>query len=148
MTDHVEYRPAAAGDAEPLRAFLSAAGLPAEDADPARHEFLLAVAGGEIVGSAALEIRRADALLRSVAVSPAARGRGLGDALVSRVLDHARASGVRSVWLLTTTAEAWFARRGFSPIDRAAAPPLIAATSEFRSTCPVDARCMRRVLDS
>jgi amino-acid N-acetyltransferase len=148
MTEHVEYRPAAPRDAEALRVFLSAAGLPAEDADPARQEFLLAVSDGEIVGTAALEIRRGDALLRSVAVAPPARGKGLADALVARVVDHARAFGVRTVWLLTTTAEGWFAKRGFAPVDRSAAPPLIAATSEFRSTCPAEARCMRRVLDA
>jgi amino-acid N-acetyltransferase len=147
MTPDVEYRAAVAADAPAIRALLSVAGLPSEDADPARQEFLVASRAGELVGCAAVEVRRRDALLRSVAVTPAARRQGLGDALVARILDHARALGVSTVWILTTTADPWFGRRGFAPVDRAAAPPAIAATSEFRSTCPAEARCMVRALD-
>jgi amino-acid N-acetyltransferase len=147
MTLPVEYRPASAADTAVIKDFLVAAGLPADDADPARQEFLLAFSGGDLVGSAALEVRRGDALLRSVAVAPQARRHGLGDALVARVLEHARAFGVRTVWLLTTDSDAWFAKRGFTAAERAAAPPAIAATSEFRGSCPASARCMRRVLE-
>jgi amino-acid N-acetyltransferase len=146
MTPDLDLRPATAADAAALRAFLAAAGLPAEDVDPARQEFLLAFRSGELVGCAAVEVRRADALLRSVAVAPAARGQGIGEKLVSRVLEHARAFGVETAWLLTTTAEPWFARRGFVVSDRRAAPPAIAATSEFKTVCPASARCMVRPL--
>jgi amino-acid N-acetyltransferase len=146
MTLPVEFRPATHADAEALRAFLSAANLP-DEVDPAKQEFLLAVRDDAIVGSAALEVRRGDALLRSVAVAAELRGKGLGDALVTRMLAHARATHVHTVWLLTASADAWFAKRGFAPVERAAAPPVIAAIPHFRSSACADARCMRRSLE-
>jgi amino-acid N-acetyltransferase len=147
MLPHVEFRPATAADADALRSFLSAAGLPA-DADPAREELLLAVRGDAIVGCVGLEVRRGDALLRSLAVAPEQRGSGLGDALLGRMLAHARAIHVDAVWLLALGGtEGWFAKRGFAAVDRAAAPPAIAATAQFKASACAEARCMRRALD-
>jgi putative acetyltransferase len=63
---------------------------------------LLAFAGGEAVGCAAL--RRLDgeaAELKRLYVRPAARGSGLGGALVVRALAEARAAGYRAVRLET-----------------------------------------------
>jgi amino-acid N-acetyltransferase len=147
MTLHVEFRPATAADAGALQTFLSAAGMPAE-ADPAREEFLLAVDGDAIRGSAALQVKRGDALLCALAVAPEARGKGLGDALLGRILAHARAIHVDTVWVLAADAEPWFAKRGFVPVDRAAAPPAIAASARFKASAAAGARCMRRPLES
>jgi N-acetylglutamate synthase-like GNAT family acetyltransferase len=146
MTLHVEFRPATPADADALRTFLSAAGLP-EDVDPSRQEFLLATQGDAIVGSAALEVRRGDALLRSLAVAPALRGQGLGDALLERMIAHARAIHVDTVWLLVESAQPWFEKRGFAAVDRAAAPPALASSSQFRSAACAAARLLRRSLD-
>ena len=147
MSLHVEFRPATEADAESLRAFLSAAGLP-DDADPARGEFLLAVDGDAVVGTAALEVRRGDALLRSLAVAADRRRQGLGEALLGRMLAHARAIHVDTVWLLAAGgAEAWFAKRGFTAVERAAAPPAIAASASFKAGARAEARCMRRTLE-
>jgi mannose-6-phosphate isomerase-like protein (cupin superfamily) len=57
---------------------------------------------------------------------------------------HARNLGVRRLYLLTTTAEAYFAKRGFERCAREAAPAAIRQTREFRSLCPDTAACMVR----
>ena len=83
-------------------------------------------------------------MLRSLVVAEAWRGRGLGDALVRRLEAAAQAWGVRRWWLLTTTAEAFFLKRGFRLTPRAEAPAAIAATAEFRGLCPSIAVCLSR----
>jgi amino-acid N-acetyltransferase len=99
-----------------------------------------------IVGSAALELYPDGALLRSVAVEPSMHGRGLGRELVAAALDVARERGVEAIYLLTTTAEAFFPRFGFSRITRAEVPTHVQKSVEFRSVCPSSAVVMRKVL--
>lgn len=101
---------------------------------------------GCLLGTAATE-RFGDVLfLRSVAVQAPVRGYGLGRALVARALADARAAGAREVWLLTETAEPFFAGLGWTRADRADAPAAVAASVEFTSACPTTAIAMRRPL--
>jgi N-acetylglutamate synthase-like GNAT family acetyltransferase len=53
---------------------------------------------------------------------------------------------VRQFYLLTTTAEAFFARRGFRKIARQSVPAAIGDTREFKSLCPSSAICMTRAV--
>lgn len=101
---------------------------------------------GCLLGAAATERHGAAALLRSVAVVPGARGHGLGRALVDRALADARAAGALEAWLLTETAEPYFAMLGWTRAGREAAPPAVAASVEFASACPAAAVAMRRAL--
>jgi amino-acid N-acetyltransferase len=101
---------------------------------------------GCLMGCVALELFGSDALVRSLAVTAGGRGRGLGSALLSRALDHARAAGVHEAWLLTETAAPYFAARGWQPADRAAAPVLVAGSVEFTGACPVTVPAMRRTV--
>ena len=122
------------------------AGLPAGDfADHLAH-FLAARRNGQVVGAVGLELHGRDALLRSLVVAPARRGAGLGGRLVACLERAAARQGAWRFYLLTTTAEAFFARRGFQKIPRATVPAGIAATREFRSLCPVSAVCMTRAV--
>jgi amino-acid N-acetyltransferase len=101
---------------------------------------------GCLLGTAATE-RFADvAFLRSVAVHEPARGHGLGRALVDRALADARAAGAHEAWLLTETAEPFFASLGWSRAERGDAPAAVAASVEFVSACPSSAVAMRRAL--
>jgi len=124
-------------------ALLEANGLPAADLTPdhMRH-FFYAGAGEAPDGLVGIEIHGADALLRSLAVAAGCRAGGLGSALVSRAESHARAQGVRAIYLLTTTAEAFFARRGYARIGRDEAPAGIRATREFADICPTSSAFM------
>jgi amino-acid N-acetyltransferase len=141
--DHT-ITPAAPADGPAIAALLCAADLPHEDIAPHLGHFLVARQGGAIVGAVGLEVYAPDGLLRSLVVAPSFRGRGLGDELVRRLEQAAADWGVERFWLLTTTAEAFFARRGFRVTPRADAPAEIAATHEFKSLCPSTAICMAR----
>ncbi|MBZ5560377.1 MAG: arsenic resistance N-acetyltransferase ArsN2 [Acidobacteriia bacterium] len=107
---------------------------------------LVARADGRIVGSAALEIYRDGALMRSVAVAPAVQGQGLGQRLTEAIVDLAREKAVPAIYLLTTTADRYFPKFGFERITRDAVPDTVKASVEFASACPSTATVMRKVL--
>ena len=144
----IEFGDAGPDDLPPVRALLAAAGLPTADVDQHLPQFLVARAGAELVGVAGLELLGESGLLRSVCVAEAFRGRGIADALCERLLAAAGAAGLRRIYLLTTTAEAYFARRGWGKVDRQQAPPEIRGTAEFASLCPATAVFMLRSLGS
>jgi SAM-dependent methyltransferase len=101
---------------------------------------------GRLVGVVALESYGEAALLRSLAVAPAARGRGFAGALVAAALRAATAGGARQAYALTTTIPEWLGRRGFVEIDRQAVPPSLEASPELAGACPEDARVFVREL--
>jgi amino-acid N-acetyltransferase len=61
---------------------------------------------------------------------------------VKRVVCRAEERGLRALYLLTMTAEHYFPRFGFAPVERGAVPAEIATTLEFRSACPASAIAM------
>lgn len=126
-------------DLPAVLALLERCGLP--DAGLADHQGTLLVArsDGIVVGCVALELHGPDALLRSVAVAPELRGRGLGERLTTEALDLAQARRVRRVYLLTETAAGFFPRCGFRPVDRASVRGPILQSVEFTSACPASA---------
>ncbi|MEX2048051.1 MAG: amino-acid N-acetyltransferase [Gemmatimonadota bacterium] len=74
---------------------------------------------GAVVGCGALHVIWEDlAEVRTVAVDPAWRGRGIGSRVVERLLETARSLGVRRVFVLTFEV-GFFARHGFEVIDGA-----------------------------
>jgi amino-acid N-acetyltransferase len=133
-------------DEPAIRALLEQAGLPHEDFSRHLGNFLVAQEQGKVLGVVGFELDGTDALLRSLAVAPACRGRGLGDRLVLRAVMAAKALGAHRLHLLTTTAEGFFARRGFRTVAREQVPPAVAATREFRELCPASAVCMTRAV--
>jgi amino-acid N-acetyltransferase len=50
------------------------------------------------------------------------------------------------LFLLTTTAAPFFARRGFAPVKRSTAPEAMTKSPQFASLCPSTAACMALVL--
>jgi amino-acid N-acetyltransferase len=143
------FRAATAHDLETVAALLRAAKLPTDGLDeqfgPA---FVLAVCDDDVVGAAGIECYGDAGLLRSAVVADTWQGQGLGAALTRDRLEWARQSGLRELWLLTTTADVWFARFGFERVDRMSAPPLLQASREFREACPASAIAMRLHLTS
>lgn len=111
-------------------------------------EMFVAREDGNVVGAVALEGAAPDALLRSLVVAGAYRGRGLGRALVAHAEREASARGVRTLHLLTTTAAAFFEREGYVHASRESAPATIRATAEFGTLCPESAVCMKREIKS
>jgi amino-acid N-acetyltransferase len=141
-----ELRAANVGDLPGIEQLLTASHLPLAGVSEALPGFVVAESEGAIVGSAALEVCCDNALLRSVAVAPEWRSRGLGRALVSRVIADAESRGIRALYLLTTTAEHYFPSFGFQQITRDQAPSDVQGTLEFRSACPASAVVMRRAV--
>lgn len=143
-------RNATATDAAAVEALLTAAQLPLDGVRDAINSFTVAEDGNRIVGVAGIEQcgeGTGHALLRSVAVDPAWRGRALGQALVARAIASAQDRGIRSLYLLTTTAEAWFPRFGFSVTARDAVPDDVRASAEFCTACPATATVMVRFFE-
>lgn len=149
LPDGIVLRPAALADLEAVRALLRDAHLPLDGLEEQFGEgYVVAVRReGRIVGAEGIEVHGQDGLLRSAVVAPPLRGLGLGEALTDDRLAWARGRGLKSVWLLTTTAADFFDRFGFHRAERGAAPPALQASTEFSVACPASAVCLRLVLE-
>ena len=143
MTGAVE--PIGDGELESVMALLRESGLPLDGLDQTAR-IVVARDDGGIVGTAALEMYPDGALLRSVAVATRAQGRGLGHELVEAALRIARDAGMPAVFLLTTTAEHYFPKFGFTPIERQDVPASVRTSLEFTTACPSSATVMRKLL--
>ena len=139
-------RPARPADLAAVEELLVASNLPLVGVREHLGDFVVAEADGQIVGMAGLEICCNDALLRSVAVRPEWRSKGVGRAVVTRAVADAESRGLRALYLLTTTAEHYFPSFGFRKIARDEVPADVRATQEFTSACPASATVMERRL--
>jgi amino-acid N-acetyltransferase len=146
--EEVIFALAAPDDLPAIRSLLAQCQLPEEDIAAHLGNFVAARADGDLIGVIGLEVCGRAGLLRSLAVAPARRGRGVGRALYDRILAQAHFKRVTELYLLTLTAAAYFARLGFRQTDRAGAPESIQVTREFQTLCPQTATCMMRRLDS
>jgi amino-acid N-acetyltransferase len=136
-------RKATPRDSAAVRALLADAKLPLDGVPADLAHFLVAEHAGTVVGAIGMEYYEGAGLLRSAVVAPALRGSGVGELLVRRLLDGARAAGTTDVVLLTTTADAWFPRFGFTRTTRDAVPKPLHASKEFQGACPDTAVVMR-----
>lgn len=140
--------PATPDDLAAVTALLQSCGLPHEDLTPGHmRRFLVIPAEGELAACAGLEIFGSAALLRSLAVREPLRLQGVGRQLCSELEQQARENGVHSLYLLTTTAEKFFARRGYQACTRDEVPAEVQASAEFRELCPSSSACMRKKLN-
>jgi amino-acid N-acetyltransferase len=100
------------------------------------------------MGAVALErSSENEALLRSLVIVPASRGRGFGQQLVARVETDSRQAGIHRLILLTETAKSFFERLGYAVIDRQSVGSAVKESAEFRSLCPASAVCMAKSLN-
>ena len=131
----------------PLTRLLESAGLPTSDlAATSLVHFLALRDGRTLVGVVGLDVVGEIALLRSLVVDPARRERGLGGELVRAAEAHAAQHGVRQLYLLTTTADRFFASRGYVRADRASAPDAIRRMPQFAELCPASSSFMTKAL--
>ncbi|MBU6487727.1 MAG: GNAT family N-acetyltransferase [Burkholderiales bacterium] len=144
-------RPATVADFAGIRALLEACGLPSSDLTAERLDgFQVAVGDAGIVGVAGLEQVGDEALLRSVAVDPQLRGSGLGGCLVDATLALAQTRSIRALYLIPNdeSAYAFFARRGFTRIERDSVPHAVRGLPEFTHLCPQTHPCLWRSLST
>ena len=100
-----------------------------------------------LIAAGGLEPAGHFALLRSVAVVPDRQGQGLAAQITRYLIERARIDGLRALYLLTESAESYFARFGFVSIARDRAPAEIRRTRQFATLCPDSASCMLLPLD-
>ena len=147
-TSGAVVRPARQDDLPRVEALLRASDLPLDGVAEALPTFVVAEHDGRIVGVAGLECCQENALLRSVAVDPEWRSRGLGRQLVTRVISEAERRGISALYLLTQTAEHYFPSFGFQKVSREVVPDDVRATGEFQHACPASATVMAKPLAS
>jgi N-acetylglutamate synthase-like GNAT family acetyltransferase len=92
----IRLRQAHAADWPAVETLLVANHLPLDGAREHLSTFVLAQSGLEVVGCAGVELRGEVALLRSVAVAPGLRRQGIGQQMVSLLLDEARRRNFKS----------------------------------------------------
>ncbi len=136
------FRPATENDWPAIEALLLQSALPLDGARGQLDAFILALDGGTLVATAAIEAYSSAGLLRSVAVAESHRGRGIGEAVLRLMILEARRRNMRMLCLLTTTAENYFGRRGFAKASRADAPAELQASAELAGACPASATFM------
>jgi amino-acid N-acetyltransferase len=135
-------------DAESIRVLLEHNGLPTSDLTSSKPQFIVVCEGAKILGTGALQRFGSSALLRSVAVDPDRRGRGLGRIIVEDLERIARGARVTQLILLTETAKPFFEHQGYRVIERHEVPQHVQGSEEFRSLCPASATCMAKTLAS
>ena len=136
-------RPASTRDVEEIERLLAASSLPVDGVADAVRGFVVAEESGRIVGAIGVEPCEEYGLLRSAVVDEKARSRGVGRQLVERAIEAARSSRLKSLYLLTTTAENYFPNFGFELANRDEAPFPIRQTTEFTAACPASATMMK-----
>jgi len=100
----------------------------------------------ELVGAIGLEMYGSYGLLRSLAVHPGFRNKNIAGKLVEQIEKLTVAEGLKSIFLLTETAQNYFSRQGYHIINRSEIPAEIQQSSEFSHVCPQSAIAMKKDL--
>lgn len=124
--------------------FLSANDLPVSDLTEENVQLYIASFDGEIVATIGLEKYRSMGLLRSLAVKSTFRNQELAGQMIKGFFSLCESENITDVYLLTTTADKYFSKKGFLQVQRESVPPVIRQTREFKSICPASAVVMHR----
>lgn len=140
--------PSLPADESGIRQLLALCGLPQEDITPEllRHFFVMKEEA-QVIAVVGLEALGPFGLLRSLAVHPGYRCRSIASQLTEKTEEYAASLKIEALYLLTMTAEGYFAKRGYQRVDRNSVPPPVQGTVEFKSLCPVSAVVMIKYLE-
>lgn len=143
----VAIEPGNAGDRASIAALLEASQLPVDHLDDDDVvTFFVGRVGSAVVGCVGLELYGRNGLLRSLAVDPAYRGRGLSRRLTQAVLQGAAEAGAEDVVVLTNTATELFVHLGFELVRRDMFDKCLLRSWQFQAGVCADAACLRRRL--
>jgi len=117
--------------------------LPTEDINPGTQLFVVEE-NDTVVGTVAVQYDFNVALLRSLCVSDDKRNTGIGETLVEFIEHYVQKQGVQSVYLLTTTAENFFLKKGYKKMDRKEVPEFIKNTKEYSVLCSASSSLMKK----
>ena len=107
---NIELRKAGRDDIKEIKRLLSFYALDTENVEKNLSEFILAVWDSKVLGCACLDIGEVIEL-RSIAVLPSYRNKGIGSKLVDAVLN--RAARIKDKVYLRTTSPVFFEKKGF-----------------------------------
>lgn len=124
--------------------FLTEQNLPVSDLFEDNVHLYLAYDGKDLIATIGLEKYVKVGLLRSLAVKETFRNQQIADKMIKELLKVCKSENIKMIYLLTTTAENYFLKKGFLPVEREAVPAVIRQTREFRSICPSSAVVMYR----
>ena len=133
-------------DLTPVEELLAAHDLPTADVHSGAAQFFEARLSGEVVGVGGFEAFGSDGLLRSIVVREPMRGSGYGTDLCDELEARAAGVGVSRLYLLTTSAESFFGRRGYETVPRESVPARISEKPQFEDLSPSSATVMTQAL--
>lgn len=134
-------------DTRVIQQVIESCALPTDDLATLDSARFFAVHADTVpVATVGIETHGNCGLVRSLAVMPGHRKSGLGAALLHFAETYAGNTGISQLYLLTTTAEKFFARHGYQLVDRPAVPNVIRQTSQFSSICPDSAAVLMKTL--
>lgn len=129
---------------EQVRSLLATNKLPSEDLSGDACTVFAATEGNKVIGAIGLEQYNQAGLLRSMVTDPDYRNQGIATQLVDAVFAAANREGITEMYLLTETAEHYFARKGFTAVSRDVAPEALRSSTEFSHVCPASAVFMKK----
>jgi amino-acid N-acetyltransferase len=135
-------RAASSKDWVEIANILRAENLPLDGAQEQIVNFLIGMQEKKIVAIGGLEHYGSVGLMRSIAVLTEVQGQHYGVQMVQALCRLARKNRIDDLYLLTTTAQKYFARLGFVPLARDLAPAELMQSSQFQGTCPSSAILM------
>lgn len=131
----LKIKPAEPFQLEEIQKLLQNSGLPYEDIGTHLQNFLCLMNKAEIIAVGGFEIYSEVALLRSLAVVEGKRNKGSGQLIYSALIDHAKTKKIKTIYLLTETAEKFFLKNGFTKVERNVIPETIKNTHEYKKLC-------------
>ena len=120
--------------------------LPVDDLPEMLGTFYTALQENKVIGAIGFEKYGGFGLLRSMVVDRNHRNKNIASALVGKLEEEAARAGIESIYLLTQTADQYFAKKGYKKIERDSVPEPVRASREFIDLCPASAIVMMKNL--
>ena len=129
-----------------IQSLLKQAQLPYEDLAAATQSQFWGLGAPQYYAVIGLEQYDDLGLLRSLAVAESYRCQGLGQQLVTWVEQEAQQVGLKQLYLLTTSATAFFKALGYESLERNDLPPALYSSSQVQGVCPASAHILVKSL--
>ena len=134
-------------DLDVIKKLLDDNNLPTTDIHQDNIQFFIGFIDDKIMSVIGLEKYNNVGLLRSLAVNDLFKNQQVGTRLIRHIFDLCASEHIDKIYLLTTTAEKYFVKFGFTKIERIEAHDILKQTREFKDICPVSAVLMCKKLN-
>ena len=134
-------------DLDAIKKLLDDNNLPTTDIHQDNIQLFIGLIDDKIMSVIGLEKYKNVGLLRSLAVTDLFKNQQVGSRLIRHIVDLCASEHIDKIYLLTTTADKYFVKFGFTKIERMEAPDILKQTREFKDICPVSAVLMYKSLN-